>query len=134
MPTDLIDKPRRHPNPSCHPLKDRGNAPGIHRTTDLLLSNQPTKYRSLVYLRVLHPHLEPLHRLSREIGHPTLPFRIGLATANQRLAGAVGTEIDVANFQCHELAPPSECFISDAQHGSFTVCAQPLAGAVDELF
>jgi hypothetical protein len=43
-------------------------------------------------------------------------------------------EIDDTNLERYELPTPRERLIGHAQHRSFTIRAQALAGAVDELF
>src|ERR1700688_2984558 len=108
MTTHSINNPLWHSNPLRHPFKDRCNAPRIQRPAHLVPTDQPTKYRSLADLRMLQPHFEPLHRLPREIRHPSVPFRIRLAPSNERLAGAVRVKIDIRNLKRDELAPPRE--------------------------
>src|SRR6267142_5796991 len=98
MATDPIDKSLWHPNPLRHPLEDRRNAAGIQGPTDLGTPDQSTKYRYLADLRMFQPHPEPPHRLAREVGQPSLPFRIGLSAPDQRSPCAIRVEVDVTHL------------------------------------
>jgi hypothetical protein len=82
---------------------------------------------------MVEPDFQPLHGLARQVGNPPLPFRIGLAPANQRLAGAVRPELNVAYLERHEFCAPGERFVSHAEQCALAIRSEPLARAPDKF-
>lgn len=132
-PTHPINEARRHPDPLRHPFEYWRNTSGIQRSTDLCLTHQPPKYRPLVDLRMLKPHLQPPHRRAREICHSPLPFRILFTAPDQGLAGTVRMEINVSDLERHKFAATGEGFVGNTEHGPLTIRAQPFAGGLDKF-
>src|SRR5579863_5392374 len=82
---------------------------------------------------MVQPYFEPSHRRARQIGDSPLPYRIRFAATDDRLAGAVRMEIDIADLERHELAAPRERFVGDTEHGPLAIGAQPIACGIDEF-
>jgi hypothetical protein len=133
MPTDPVHRSRRHANPLRYALKNRRDASWVQATTQLRLTDQAPKNRAIVNFGMLQPNLKPSHRLARKVRHPSLPFGIGLPAPNQHLAGAVRMQIQVSDFERHQLAPPGERFIGHAEKSTFPIGSETLASALDKF-
>src|SRR5450631_2535404 len=82
---------------------------------------------------MFEPDFKALDGLAGEIGHPPVTFRIGLTPADQRLAGALRPELNVAHLERHELPAPRERFISDAEHCALAIRSKPLTRAPNKF-
>src|SRR5580700_2822266 len=83
---------------------------------------------------MIQPNLQPPDGLAREIGRSALPFGIRLAPPDQRNPSSIRMEIYILHFQRHQLAPPSERFVSHAEHRPLAIGPKANAGALDKFF
>src|SRR5271155_1685071 len=82
---------------------------------------------------MLQPNLEPPDGLTREIRRSPLPFRIGLASTDQRNARSIGMEINILNLQRHQLATTGQRFVRHAEQCPLAISPKANAGTLDKF-